>query len=130
MEDLSDKKDTNANAGADDAADAVKKVAEFINDFKGINTVALDLRYYNAWTDFFIITTASSVTHLRGMYNNIQEKLQELSIEPFFRQKKIDNENWVLIDCGYFVIHLMDKEHREFYELEKLWFNSEIIYRC
>ena len=104
------------------------KVAEFINELKGINTVVLDLASYNAWTDYFIITSVNSVTHLRGIYNNIQEIFHELSIEPFSRQKKIDNENWVLIDCGYFVIHLMDKEHREFYDLEKLWFNSKVIY--
>ena len=107
----------------------VIKVAEFINELKGINTVVLDLTSYNAWTDYFIITTANSVTHLRGMYGNIQEIFDKLSIEPFFRHKKLDNENWVLIDCGYFVVHLMDKEHREFYDLEKLWFNAEIIYQ-
>jgi ribosome-associated protein len=108
----------------------VIKVAEFINELKGINTVALDLTSYNGWTDYFIITTVNSITHIRGMYSNIQEIFNELSIEPFFRQKKkIDNESWVLIDCGYFVVHLMDKEHREFYDLEKLWFNSEVIYK-
>ncbi|MCL2791916.1 MAG: ribosome silencing factor [Spirochaetaceae bacterium] len=116
MEDMLDKKNK------------VIKVAEFIDELKGINTVALDLTSYNGWTDYFIITTVSSATHLKGMYNNIQDILNKLSIEPFFRHKKIDNENWVLIDCGYFVIHLMDKEHREFYDLEKLWFKGEVIF--
>ena len=106
----------------------VLKVAEFIAELKGIDTVALDLTSYNGWTDYFIITTVNSSTHLRGMYNNIQEIFDKLSIEPFFRHKKIDNENWVLIDCGYFVVHLMDKKHREFYDLEKLWFNSKVIF--
>jgi len=108
----------------------VIKVAEFLDELKGIDTVVIDLTSYNAWTDYFVITTVNSVTHLRGMYNNIYEILDKLAIEPFFRRKKIDNENWVLIDCGYFVIHLMDKEHREFYDLEKLWFNSKTIYPC
>ncbi len=106
----------------------VIKVAEFLDELKGIDTVVLDLTSYNGWTDFFIITTINSNAHLRGMYNNIQEIFHRLDIEPFSRHKKIDNENWVLIDCGYFVIHLMDKEHREFYDLEKLWFNSNTIY--
>ena len=108
--------------------DRVLKVAEFINELKGINTIVLDLTSYNCWTDYFIITTVSSIVHLNGMYKNIQEIFDKLSIEPLFRHKKIDNENWVLIDCGYFVIHFMDKERREFYDLEKLWFNGEIIY--
>ncbi|MCL2705748.1 MAG: ribosome silencing factor [Spirochaetaceae bacterium] len=106
----------------------ILKVAEFIDRLKGIDTVVLDLTSYNGWTDYFIITTANSITHLRGMYNNLQEIFDELSIKPFFHHKKIDNENWVLIDCGYFVIHLMDKEHREFYDLEKLWFNGKSLF--
>ena len=116
MEDIANKKEK------------IIKIAEFIDELKGLDTVVLDLTSYNGWTDYFVITTVNSVTHLRGMYNNIQDILFKLSIEPFFSQKKINNENWVLIDCGYFVIHLMDKEHREFYDLEKLWFNSKIIY--
>ena len=119
MEDIVNKKN----------ADAVIKVAEFIDELKGINTVVLDLTSYNGWTDFFIITTVSSITHLRGIYSDIQEILDKLSIEPLFRHKKINNENWVLIDCGYFVIHLLDKEHREFYDLEKLWFNGKILFQ-
>jgi ribosomal silencing factor RsfS len=37
-------------------------------------------------------------------------------------------EGWILLDCGRFVIHLMDQEHRAFYELEKLWFRSQALY--
>ena len=121
MEDMLLKDDIAARKGK------VIEVAEFINELKGINTIVLDLTSYNGWTDFFIITTISSITHLRGMYSNIQEIFHKLSIEPSFRHKKIDNENWVLIDCGYFVVHFMDKEHREFYDLEKLWFNAEVV---
>ena len=121
MEDMLLKDDIAARKGK------VIEVAEFINELKGINTIVLDLTSYNGWTDFFIITTISSATHLRGVYSNIQEIFHKLSIEPSFRQKKIDNENWVLIDCGYFVVHFMDKEHREFYDLEKLWFNAEVV---
>ena len=107
----------------------VIKIAEFLNELKGIDTVVLDITSYNTWTDYFIITTANSVAHLRGMYSNIQEIFDKLSVEPLFRRKKLDNENWVLIDCGYFVVHFMDKEHREFYDLEKLWFNGEVVFQ-
>ena len=106
----------------------VLEIAKYIDDLKGLDTLALDLRSYNSWTDYFIITTVNSSAHLRGMYSKIQEILDKEHIEPFYRQKKIDNDNWVLIDCGYFVIHLMDKEHREFYDLENLWFKSDKIY--
>ncbi|HAX17013.1 MAG TPA: ribosome silencing factor [Actinobacteria bacterium] len=107
----------------------VLKIAEFINEMNGIDTIALDLTGHNGWTDYFIITTVTSSAHLRGIYRKLQDQFKLLGINPLRRHKKIDNDSWVLIDCGDFIIHLMDREHREFYELEKLWFNSSIIYQ-
>ncbi len=106
----------------------VLKIAEKIDEMNGIDTIALDVSGQSSWTDYFIITTVKSSAHLRGLYRNLQEVFEELGINPLWKHKKIDNENWVLVDCGFFVIHLMDSEHREFYNLEKLWFNSEMIY--
>jgi len=40
--------------------------------------------------------------------------------------KELKDQGWVLLDCGDIIIHLMDKELREFYELEKLWFKSKV----
>ena len=108
----------------------VLKIAHALDEMKGIDTIALDLSKQNIWTDYFIITTVNSSAHLRGMYKNIKDVLDELCVEILYGQKKIENDDWVLIDCGYFVIHFMNRELREFYELEKLWFNSDILFQA
>ena len=107
----------------------IKKIAQDIEDLKGIDTIAIDISAQSSWADFFIISSVTSSTHLKGILKQLQSKLDEYGIEPLWRHKKIDNDKWVLIDCGDLIIHLMDKQARDFYELEKLWFNGEIIYQ-
>jgi ribosome-associated protein len=111
-------------------ADTVKtkelvcEVADFIDDHRGLNTSVIDITGRSSFTDFFIITTVSSWTHLRGLYKELNGFLLERAVRPINRHKLTQEDRWVLLDCGDFIIHLMDKEMREFYELEKLWFQG------
>lgn len=108
--------------------DSVKKIAKEIEDLKGIDTLALDISQQSSWTSFFIIATVTSSAHLRGILKDLYDMLEEFDLAPLSKHKKIDDDKWLLIDCGDLVIHLMDREAREFYELEKLWFNGDLIY--
>ena len=106
----------------------IKLIAKEIEDLKGLDTLAIDVSEHSSWTSYFIISTVSSSAHLRGILKEIYEKLEENDLIPMSRHKKIDTDKWLLIDCGDLVIHLMDKEARDFYDLEKLWFNGKVIY--
>lgn len=114
---------------ADNKTEKICKIAEAIDDMNGENTIALDVTNQSSWTDYFIISTVSSYAHLKGIYRKLQELLETYDIDSVFKHKKINENSWVLIDCGFFVIHLMEKDARAFYELEKLWFNSKTIYQ-
>ena len=103
----------------------VKEIAAFINEHNGQDTVVLNISELNSWTDYFIITTVTSSGHLRGLLNQLYQKLDEEKIVLLHHHKKADDERWVLLDCGFVVIHLMNQEAREFYNLEKLWFSGE-----
>lgn len=116
MEDTANKRET------------VIKIAKALDDMKGNDTIVLDVSEKSGWTDYFIITTVNSASHLRGIYKNIMQVFSDSGVQTYRKHKNIENENWVLIDCGYFIIHLMDRQHRDFYELEKLWFSSSILY--
>ncbi|MBN1646845.1 MAG: ribosome silencing factor [Spirochaetales bacterium] len=104
-------------------------IARIIDDHKGENTLVLDVHELCSWTECFIITTIRSQGHLKGVLRHISEYLQKEGIQISGKQKNLSDDGWMLIDCGSVVIHLMDQEKREFYELEKLWFSAPSCYQ-
>jgi ribosome-associated protein len=96
-------------------------ISTLLREHNGQNVSVLDLRGINNWTDFFIIATATSKTHIDGMDKHIREFCHEKKIEIFGSSRKSTDDEWRLIDLGTIIIHLMTSGMREFYELEKLW---------
>ncbi|MFW5711603.1 MAG: ribosome silencing factor [Spirochaetia bacterium] len=109
--------------------DAAMEVGQMIDEHKGENTVVIDVREQSSWTSFFVISTVNSVGHLKGLTRRIKNFLTEKDVNVLHRHKRIADDGWELIDCGFMVIHLMSQEMREFYDLEKLWFSGETVYQ-
>lgn len=115
-------------AATSSSRDAALEAARLIADHKGEDTVVLDLREVSGVTDFFVIATARSSTHLTGLVKELTAFFHARNIQPLNRHKGRVEKGWLLIDCGDFVVHLMEKEQRDFYDLERLWFKAARIY--
>ena len=100
------------------------QAARLINDHKGEDTVVLDISGVSTIADYFIISTARSAAHMAGLLREVTLFLKERGIHPLHGHKGRPETGWLLLDCGDFVIHLMEKEQREFYDLERLWFKA------
>jgi ribosome-associated protein len=112
---------------ADDKTTALE-LAALIKDHRGEAVVALDLREMNYWTDFFVIATVASNTHLQGLQRHIKDYARERGIEILRHHRKTNpDDEWNLTDLGNIVIHLMSERSRSFYELERLWSAAAII---
>ncbi|MCF7942977.1 MAG: ribosome silencing factor [Spirochaetia bacterium] len=107
--------------------DLAVKTAKMLNDHKGIDTVLIDVSQVSTWTSFFIITTVMSTGHLRGLVKELRNFLADQSVEIFHKHKQIDDNGWELMDCGDFIVHLMSQEKRDFYDLDKLWHQGDMI---
>lgn len=114
----------------DDTAksELVTALAKVVEEHRGTDITALDIRSSCSWTDFFLITTTSSQAHVKGLLRHIKRFLAERDVDILHRQKHLQEEGWILIDCGFVVIHLMNEEMRRFYELERLWHNGTVLY--
>lgn len=91
-----------------------------LEDLKGQNILQLDVRELTDVTDTLIIASGTSGRHARSLANNVVEELKKQGHRPL-GVEGIDAGDWVLVDYGDTVVHVMQKETREFYELEKLW---------
>jgi len=110
-------------------------LAGLLREHKGDDVLVLDLRKMGAWTDFFVIATATSNTHLDGLERHIKEFCSERGIEILRRSRKPNalyrarashemqgaEDEWRIIDLGSAVVHLMSRRAREFYDLERLY---------
>ena len=70
--------------------------------------------------DYFVIANGTSSTHTRSLADEVEFQLKEKGAEP--RQIQGNNgSNWIILDYSDIVIHIFNKEMREFYNLERLW---------
>ena len=110
-----------------------KELGRLLEDHNGIDTVVLDMRSLDFWTDFFIIVTATSDTHLSGLQRHVKDFVQEKGLEILRRSRRPEtgleqrSEEWCLLDLGNIVVHLMTAKTRDFFELERLWSSAPII---
>ena len=102
-------------------AQMVAFLSHLLQEHKGQDVSALDLRGINNWTDYFIIAAVTSKTHMDGLERHIKEFCHENDIDIKGSSRKASDDEWRLIDLGSIVIHLMTSSAREFYDLERLW---------
>ena len=89
-------------------------------DTRANNVVVLDLRGLSSVTDFFVICSGNSDTHVEGIANNIEEKLEEHSAKLWHREGG-RRATWILLDYIDAIVHIFTEEVRDFYGLERLW---------
>ncbi|MBN2627953.1 MAG: ribosome silencing factor [Spirochaetales bacterium] len=99
-----------------------------IEDRKGLDVLVLSVEGKCSWTDSMIIATVTSQTHGNGIRREIKDWLSENGYTLYSTGNSQKNDSWILIDCGDIVINLMTGEAREFYQLEDLWFEAEVLH--
>ncbi len=109
--------------------DITVEIGKLIDAHKGMDTVVIDVSNQSSWTNYFVISTVNSIGHLKGLVKHVKNYLRVRDVNILHRHRRLAEDGWELIDCGFMVIHLMSEEKREFYDLERLWFNGEILYK-
>lgn len=102
--------------------------AAIAEDKKAQNIMILDLHGISVVTDYFLLASGNSLTQVKAVAEEIEAKLEETGLRPI-NQRKVKESGWLLLDYGDVVIHIMRNEERNFYQLEKLWGDGEIIFQ-
>jgi ribosome-associated protein len=96
------------------------KVIDLLDEMKALDVQTFDVTGMTTVTDYMIVTSGSSSRHVRSIASRVLEELREDGVRPLGSEGEEHGE-WVLIDYGDVVLHVMRSETREFYQLEKLW---------
>lgn len=96
-------------------------VIDALEDLKAHNIIALDVRGRTSVTDWMIIATGTSNRHVTAVAENVEMKAKEQGVRPFGTEGRGAAADWVLIDLGDVIVHVMTDQSRHFYDLERLW---------
>jgi ribosome-associated protein len=102
------------------ADEMVTLVVSALEDVKATDIRQLDVRGKSNVTDRMVIATGSSSRQVRALANRVVERVKEAGERPLGVEGE-GEANWVLVDLGDVVVHIMDSETRNFYGLERLW---------
>jgi ribosome-associated protein len=103
---------------------AVATAVEAARDKKALDTVVLDLRKADGFTDYFVICSATNARQITAIADAVQETLrQQLGERPAVTEG-VKSSEWILLDYFNFVVHVFSRECRSFYGLERLWGNA------
>ncbi len=99
----------------------VNKIVEALEDNKGLRIVTIDLRKIeNCFCSFFVICHGTSNTHVASLADSVEEKLDGIKEKPIHVEGK-DTAQWIILDYGNVVVHVFQKEQRDYYQLEDFW---------
>jgi ribosome-associated protein len=99
-------------------------VVDALEDVKATDISVLDVSKMTSLTSYMIIASGSSNRQTRALADNVVKKLKEHGIDPLGVEGEKEGE-WVLVDFGDMVIHIMLPATRDYYNLEQLWGAAE-----
>lgn len=100
-------------------------VVDALDDLKAKDIQVLDVRGKTNVTDFMVVASGTSNRQVKALAENVLEKTKTAGVKPLGTEGEAEAE-WILVDLGDVVVHIMQPSVRDFYQLEKLW-NTEGI---
>lgn len=95
-------------------------VTAALEDIKAQDVQVLDVRKLTTIMDIMVVATGTSDRHVRSIADRVIEALAAKGVKPF-GVEGAETAEWVLVDLGDVVLHVMQRKVRELYQLEKLW---------
>jgi ribosome-associated protein len=105
----------------------VQRAAAILLDRKANDVVLLGLKGVSDMTDYFLIASGTSDTHVRALGGSVLEDLKKETGQMANHTEGLQQGRWVLLDYVDFVVHVFHPTLRNFYQIERLWADAQVI---
>ena len=99
---------------------SVEQILDILNEIQAADILVIDVRKHTSVTDNMIICSGRSSRHVKSIGETLLEKTKQRGHAPL-GSHGLETGDWVLIDLGDCIVHIMQPETRSFYNLEGLW---------
>lgn len=106
----------------------IDSIVEAIFERKAEDVTLIDVRGLTTLTDYFIVCHADADVQIKAVADNVLDKTLEQLNEKAWRKEGLDTRRWVVLDYVNVVVHIFQREQREFYNLERMWSDAEITH--
>lgn len=105
---------------------AAMRAAALCHDMRANDVVLLNLQGVTDMTDYFVIASGTSDTHVRSIGEHIISELKKQGVRVH-HVEGVQQGRWVLLDFVDFVVHIFHPTLRSFYQIERLWSDAEVV---
>ncbi len=110
-----------------EATDAGRKTAllcQAADAIKALDIVVVDVRGQTILADYFVLCSGNSSTHIQSIAEHARDEMRENGYRA--KPEGVPASFWVVLDYGDAILHVLNEETREFYDLERLWAEAKI----
>ncbi len=105
--------------------ETARNIVKILDNKKAIDISLIETKELTIVSDYFIIASGTSGTHVRSLADEIDEEMAKLGATPEHIEGRATG--WILIDYGTAIVHVFGQEDREYYNLERLWADACVV---
>ena len=103
--------------------EVAKAIETFLDNKKGRDIKVLHVEDVSNIADYFVVCTATSNTHVKALSGEVEYQLERRGVNAYHVEGR-DNNSWVVLDYCNVLVHIFNREARDFYNLDKLYENT------
>lgn len=108
-----------------ESKEILKIASNALNEKKAKEMFAVKISELTVLTEYFLICSATSSTHVRALADEVEQKLSEAGVQPHHIEGRATG--WIILDYNSVIVHVFSRDQREFYGLDKMWSDGEIV---
>lgn len=113
--------------GTPDPRSLAEEIYHVLDAHRGEDIAVLRVGEKIDITEYFVLCTAHATTHVRSLTDEVEFKLGEAGVKPFASEGRGDKKSWMVLDYGTVMVHIFTRDAREFYNLDKLYSDTEKV---
>ena len=102
-----------------------ESIVKVLDDKKAEDVAVLDTTDLTVVSEYFVIATGNSSTHVKSLADDVEYELQQLGVEPDHIEGRATG--WILLDYGSVLLHVFTRDNRDYYNLEHLWADAKQV---